>query len=60
MLTPRVITDLIESNRVTREFKEKVGNIVKELELQEKRRREGTTQTPLERYRQKQEETPNP
>lgn len=59
MLTPRVITDLIESNRVTREFKEKVGNIVRELELQEKRRMEGTTQRPIERMQQKQEETPN-
>ena len=59
MLTPRVITDLIESNRVTREFKEKVGTIAKELELQEKRRREGTTQRPIERIQQGQEETPS-
>ena len=59
MLTPRVITDLADSNRITREFKEKVGTIVKELELQEKRRIEGTVQRPIERYQQKQEETPN-
>ena len=58
MLTPRVITDPVESNRVTREFKEKVGAIARELELQEKRRMEGTTQRPAERIQQRQEEAP--
>jgi general secretion pathway protein D len=38
MLTPHVITDLIESNRVTQEFREKVGAIKKELESIEKKR----------------------
>jgi len=59
MLTPRVITDSVESDRVTREFKEKVGTIARELELQEKRRMEGTTQRPAERIQQRREETPN-
>ncbi|MBP1714256.1 MAG: type secretion system protein GspD, partial [Deltaproteobacteria bacterium] len=58
MLTPHVITDLIESNRVTQEFREKVGAIKKELEVLEKKRMEGTTQRPIEQYKQKQEETP--
>ena len=38
MLTPHVITDLVESNRVTQEFREKVGTIKKELESIEKKR----------------------
>jgi hypothetical protein len=49
----------VESDRVTREFKEKVGTIARELELQEKRRMEGTTQRPAERIQQRREETPN-
>jgi len=36
LLTPRVITDLDESNQVTREFREKVQTLKKELEKREK------------------------
>jgi general secretion pathway protein D len=38
MLTPHVISDLIESNRVTQEFRDKVGAIKRELESIEKKR----------------------
>ena len=37
MLTPHVISDLAESNRITHEFREKVGAIKKELESIEKK-----------------------
>lgn len=37
LLTPHVITDLEESNQVTREFREKVQTIQKELEIKKKR-----------------------
>jgi general secretion pathway protein D len=36
LLTPHVITDLDQSNAVTREFREKVEGIKKELEKKEK------------------------
>ena len=37
LMTPHVITDLQESNQVTREFREKVQAIKKELEMREKK-----------------------
>jgi len=36
MLTPHVIADIADSNRITKEFSEKVGTIKKELESIEK------------------------
>jgi general secretion pathway protein D len=46
MLTPHVITDLIESNRVTQEFREKVVGIKRELESVEKKRMQGVKNEP--------------
>ena len=46
MLTPHVITDMVESNRVTQEFREKVGAIKRELESIEKKRMKGAQKEP--------------